>query len=611
MALITEDQGFIDKSLEYHQLVLQKRIEEKDSSSIGSTFNNMGSVYWRLNKMDSSLLLFQKAYEIRKALGQKRGARESLSNIAYILNEQGKPKEAMPLIKQTLALAREMNDLNGIINTSETLGNVYVNLNQLDSAEQIYLQVLPLAEQVGINKRIILIHQQLAGLYERKKDFRKAYFHLNTYWTLKDSIEGQEAASRLSKLQAQYDSEKQKSEIIQLQQQNQISRSWQNIYALGSISALVLALLVFLFYRYRQRKNEELLEAKDLQTRQLEDINQMKSRFLANISHELRTPLTMIIGPTKDLLSQAVEEAEKQQLNWIHNNSRKLLKLINQLLDLSKIEAGKLELKASQQDLVQFCRYLISAFESLAAQKKLRLTYKATLDEMYVYFDPEKLEQVINNLLYNAFKFTDEGLVSVQVEEVEEDGQVFARICVSDSGKGIHSQQLPYIFDRFYQADQESPDGLAGTGIGLSLCKELIELHRGKIRVESELEKGSQFFIYLPLGRSHLKDKEVSLTRDRLPKQNPILPEVTQSEEKAAIKESSLPLVLLIDDNQDILDYIQLQLKTHFQFIIANNGQTGLEMAQKNLPDLIISDVMMPGMNGFEVCEKLKRGYYH
>ncbi len=606
MALITDDQGLLDQSLEYHQLVLQRRIESKDSFSIGTAYNNIAALYWRLNKLDSSLLLFQKSYEIRKAIGTRRGMRESLSNIAYILNEQGKPREAMVIIKPTLDDAISMNDLNGIVNISETIGNIYMKLGELDSAEQIYLDALPLAEEIGVNKRIIDLNEHLARLYEQKNDFKKAYQYLDIYWTMTDSLEGMESANQIERLKAQYQAEKKEKEIIQLQQQNQISRNWLSILAVSSVAGLIFALLLYIFYRYRQKKNQELIEAKDLQTRQLKDLNQIKSRFLANISHEFRTPLSLILGPAEKLLRGSKEGEEKQQLRWIYNNGQKLLKLINQLLDLSKIEAGKLSVKASQSDIVQFSRHLSSAFESMASQKDIKLFFKPKVDKLYVYFDPEKMDQILNNLIHNAIKFTNSGYVKVEIEEVKLKETQSAKITISDSGKGIHPQQLPYVFDRFYQAGEEDEHSFEGTGIGLALCKELVDLHKGKIEVESEFGSGSKFTVFLPLGKAHFNEKEIVLKTDYPSDQ--VIP-VSEKADKITLPgvvNEHQALIVIIDDNRDMLDYISAQLHSQFRFLTSQDAEKGLKLIQAELPDLVISDVMMPGMNGFELCEKIK-----
>ncbi|MEL6924210.1 MAG: ATP-binding protein, partial [Bacteroidota bacterium] len=322
-------------------------------------------------------------------------------------------------------------------------------------------------------------------------------------------------------------------------------------------------------------------------------------------SHEFRTPLTLILGPTEQLLGSARTNAEKQQLGWIYKSARSLLRLINQLLDLSKIEARQLELKVSEQDLVQFCKFIVSAFESLAAQKKLKLEFEAPDEPIVLFFDPEKLEHILNNLLFNAFKFTPQGTVKLQLSRTETEGI----ITVADSGIGIPPEQMPYIFDRFYQAQQKEETIFEGTGIGLALCKELVELHHGDIEVKSQLKKGTQFRIALPFGKSHFQPNEITERSDYFNASNfkveMEVPIETVPNEQT--EDEQLPLLLLVDDNRDILDYVQSQLSGRYRFIKAANGREGLQQAKKHIPDLIISDVMMPEMNGFEFCESIKK----
>ncbi|WP_052467065.1 hybrid sensor histidine kinase/response regulator transcription factor [Psychroserpens damuponensis] len=606
LALIYDDQGLLNNALNYHELVLKKRIESLDSSAIATSLNNMGSVYFKMDSLEKSVELFRESYTIRKKINSKRGMRESLSNIAYVLNEQGKPKEAMPLIKRSLKIAEELNDINGIVNLGSTLGTVYINLKQLDSAEQILLKTLPLAEKIGVNKRIVEIKGFLGDVYQAKKDYKSANKYLNEYWVLKDSIEGQEATNKILELQTKYETEKKEKEIFELQQQNEESENWRNIFGLGTLTMILIAAFIYLFYRYRQLNNLKLIEAKNIQTEQLKDINKMKSKFLANISHEFRTPLTLIIGPAKELLANTKEEETKQQLNWIHKNSQKLLKLINQLLELSKLEAGKEKLKTSQDDIVSFTKHIFNLFESLAIQKHLKTSFKSKKEQIYVYFDSEKLEQVITNLLSNAFKFTDKGEVSVTLNEVTIKNNDYCKITIQDSGKGIHEQQLPYVFDRFYQANQDGEDSYEGTGIGLSLSKELIELHSGKIEAESELNKGTTFHLLIPLGKAHLKEEQIIPSIEHT-FSNEIPQGINSTENDTGdTHEGTLPLVLIVDDNRDIVDYIQVSLNGRYRFLKAFDGNQGLELSENELPDLIISDVMMPGLNGLQLCEKVK-----
>ncbi len=361
--------------------------------------------------------------------------------------------------------------------------------------------------------------------------------------------------------------------------------------------------------RKEQLRLEKLVHERTEEIKkQAEEINELyevKNRFLANISHELRTPLTLILGPVEQLLSAITENTQKKQLTWVHQNSKKLLKLINQLLDLSKIEAGKLELQTKQQDLVKFCKYICSAFESLAKQKKVNLIFESSMDQLEVFFDAEKMEQVLNNLLNNALKFTEKGQVKVTIEMAENVQESFAKITVQDSGIGIRDKQLPYIFDRFYQADQGEDTFYKGTGIGLALCKELVELHSGRIEASSVIGKGTTISIFLPFEKSFIENEPSIIGVDDAPEQSAEIKVVTQmADDEGLLNEA--PLILIVDDNEDIIDYIQIQLGKQFQFLKAFDGLEGFQIAAKELPDLIVSDVMMPGIDGFELCSKLK-----
>ncbi|GJM36427.1 MAG: hypothetical protein DHS20C18_54280 [Saprospiraceae bacterium] len=345
------------------------------------------------------------------------------------------------------------------------------------------------------------------------------------------------------------------------------------------------------------------------QAEELKELNQVKSRFFANISHELRTPLTLILSPIEDLLQETKSTNERGRLQLIHNNAQRLLRLINQLLDLAKLDDNKLELRASQGNIVRFCRQLVGSFQSLADQKDLLLEFKVTEEEIYVYYDEQKLEQILLNLISNAFKFTSEkGKVCVELSRIDYGHEGALQIVVADSGIGITAEQLPYVFDRFYQADNEDTRFFPGTGIGLSLTKELVELHGGTIGVESEKDRGARFIVTLPLGKSHLSKDQiwtVQVDKERtFPEQKDDIPLALFTEETTPREEK--PLLLVVDDHDELRQYIVHQLQNQYQVMDANNGLDAWEMALRHTPDLIISDVMMPGMSGYQLCDKLK-----
>lgn len=343
-----------------------------------------------------------------------------------------------------------------------------------------------------------------------------------------------------------------------------------------------------------------------------EDLNKMKSHFFTNISHEFRTPLTLIIGPIKNLMAKVGNQEDKKILQAMLKNAQRLLALINQLLALSRLEAGQLKLKAQEQDIVPLLKGIVLSFEPLANRHHIHLKFKQVTDNCLIYIDKEKIEKIFYNLLSNAFKFTpDHGRITVVV--IEHKTKVEIRLL--DSGIGIPAEHLPQIFDRFYQGDASSTRHYEGSGIGLALTKELVELHKGTIKVTSKLNKGTVFTINFKKGKGHLSpaeiETELSINADSLgliAKDTSLLEvaEPYETEQKISEVSKDAPLILIVEDNLDVRYFIRQHLKDTYQILEAENGQEGIEKALEHIPDLIISDVMMPEKNGYELCETLK-----
>jgi DNA-binding response OmpR family regulator/two-component sensor histidine kinase len=300
---------------------------------------------------------------------------------------------------------------------------------------------------------------------------------------------------------------------------------------------------------------------------------------------------------------------QKSVLAVMMRNGQRLLRLINQLLDLSKLEVGKMTLHTAPIDLVQFIREIASSYESLAADKKIRYFFYPELQELMVYIDQEKIEKVVHNLLSNAFKFTREGgevILNLKVQEKQ-----WASISVKDTGIGIPADQLDKIFDRFYQVDSSQTRDYEGSGLGMALAKELVTLHHGRIMVESTEGKGTIVTLWLPLGKEHLRKDEIidsvksKIFSPELMPMESIL--VTENEnETTTVSSDHQPVLLIVEDNADMRHYICKTLSDHYQVIEAENGKTGVKLAEEAVPDLIISDIMMPEMDGYKLCEIIK-----
>jgi signal transduction histidine kinase/ligand-binding sensor domain-containing protein/DNA-binding response OmpR family regulator len=341
----------------------------------------------------------------------------------------------------------------------------------------------------------------------------------------------------------------------------------------------------------------------------LSELDTLKTRFFANISHEFRTPITLILGPLKELYNKANSDDQKTALGTMMRNGQRLLRLVNQLLDLSKLEAGKMTLQASRTDLVQFLREVTSSYESLATDKKIKFFYYPEPQELTIYLDQEKIEKVVHNILSNAFKFTKENGEVILYLKVDHNQQ--AVIIVRDTGIGIPENQLNHVFDRFYQVDNSQTWSYEGSGIGMALAKELIELHHGTISVESKAGKGSTFTVRLPLDKEYLRTEEIiesgeGKNEERI--SSDIIFEGARHE-TSGVSEAvtgTHPVLLIVEDNTDMRNYLAKTLSDSYQIVEAVNGKEGVQKAAEFLPDLIISDIMMPEMDGYKLCELIK-----
>jgi signal transduction histidine kinase/CheY-like chemotaxis protein len=352
------------------------------------------------------------------------------------------------------------------------------------------------------------------------------------------------------------------------------------------------------------RQKNELLNH---QTEQLVELNEAKTRLYSNITHEFRTPLTVILGMAETLktnvLNKSYEGAEKS-LEMIRRNGKNLLQLVNELLDLAKVESGNMELNPVQTDVIPFVKYLSESFHSLAESRKINLTVYSEIETLEMDIDVNKMASIISNLLSNAIKYTSaNGKIIVHLNKTNIiDGEFFS-IKVQDNGVGLAEKDLAHLFDRFYQVDNELSSKQEGTGIGLSLAKEFVELMNGTIGVESTLGKGSTFTVQIPVTNTAVKTLDAKITVEPPIKK----PANSIKTESSVLEETStLPLALIIEDNEDVAHYLKTCLKGKYQTMHASNGIIGIEMAYENIPDVIISDVMMPGKDGFEVCATLK-----
>jgi two-component system, sensor histidine kinase ChiS len=379
--------------------------------------------------------------------------------------------------------------------------------------------------------------------------------------------------------------------------------------------ALYLMLFSFAILGIRRYEMNRILLRNQLKiekvtTDSLRNLDQLKSHFFANISHEFRTPLTLILGQTESVINSGIDAREKRKLQVAIRNAKKLLSLINELLDLSKLESGSMVLAARRQNIVSFIKSLFYAFESLASDKNIELVFESELDHIPVSFDPDKMEKIFYNLVSNALKFTPKGGKITVSLDIEQYNQVIIR--VKDTGTGIPEDRIEHIFDRFYQVDGSNTRAHEGTGIGLALTKELVELHNGRIMASSKENFGSEFVITLPLDTNEsgiiesLENRGNGHLLEELGSASEFTEDYGEQGSMVIDEKESRELVLLVEDNPDVRSYIREQLEEIYRVAEADNGVEGIKIAQEIIPDLIISDVMMPKMDGYQFCKSIR-----
>ncbi len=643
LASVYEDLGWFSLALDNHLKSLKIKKKYNNENGVATSLINIANIYLGQDKLEESYKNYSEAVEISRELGNFQNESVALAGLASVLQKQGNLTQAIEYQQKSLEIGQKMgkkyqleNDyyllgelyyeqqdetkalsfLNEALRISQEMGNykalakTEIALAKIDLDNKKYGKAIERLQQAqeyayNSNEKLPLrtAYKTLGEAYEKTGNTKEALKYLNLYSALNDSLTEQINSRQLAELQMQYQTAKKDQEITlqkaQLTAQQSIiqQQSLERNLLIGGVASAII-ILILLVYTYSNR-----LKVKELVNKNQRETEALRSRFFANISHEFRTPLALITAHTDDLTENRREQ-DQADLLGIKKNTTRLLQLVNQLLDLSRIDAGRLALKARQGDLAHFTKALIESFQSLALQRDI--TFSLEMDEGAIegYFDQDQFEKVVVNLVSNAFKNTPGG-GEISVSAYLEGSKEFV-LSVKDTGRGIPQEDIMHIFDRFYQTSDSE-----GSGIGLSLTKELVELYHGTVEVESELGKGSTFTVRLPIDFDSMKELGVeiltgtpvisktghlsaSLTaKDRTDTQQLILPENRDT-------------ILVVEDNTELRKYMADFLADEYQVIEASHGKAGLELAIKYQPDMILSDVMMPEMEGTELCRRIK-----
>ncbi len=374
---------------------------------------------------------------------------------------------------------------------------------------------------------------------------------------------------------------------------------------------ILILLVVWLFTKYKLNKQETEFKQtqKVLEAEKMHEVDELKFKFFTNISHEFKTPITLILTPVDKLLKNPANEEQKNLLNIIRRNATNLLNMVNEILEFRKLDLNKVGLNLVKNDIICFIRDICNSFTTLAAQKDIRFTFTSYLDKLFIEFDPDKMNKIIVNLISNAFKFTEEGEVNISVGINEEIGSDKKNILIkiADTGIGIEKKYLNKIFDRFFRIETQHKENPSGTGVGLHLVSEYVKMHGGEVIVESEPDKGSVFTVTIPIVDNLEINKLDSLDTTNFSEKE-VGTDISKKIDNHAdlSNKANLPLLLIVDDNEDFRDFITELFFDSYRVITAEDGQEAFSLVMDQLPDIILCDVMMPKMDGYEFCRKVK-----
>lgn len=605
--------------------------------SLAASYANIGTIYTEL-KNPEAVDYIKKSIEVYQALGLEEGVHYGEVALGTHYDLLGEDKKAIEHLLKAKDYYEAYGDLRILARIYRRLGGTYLELNELENAEFYLLKVssipensirtvaaaryqmnlgdlywhknqykkaishfnkaLEFFEEIGDGQAVgidlLSVYRGLYDAYKDSKDYGNALMVLEKQIVLKDSIQKSQNLALVEELNKKYQNEKQEQEIALLTSQSQLAeqktKNQRNVFIAG-MSVMGLAFItLFLLFRNKQKTNRRL--------RQLEAA---KSRFFANISHEFRTPLTLISGPVAHQLSKKDLSADdKTDLGLIQRNADCLLKFVDQILDLSKIEAGRRKLRVSKGNMELFLKHLAEPFQYQATQKGMVLNGQIDIPEQ-VWFDRDVVEKVVTNLLSNALKYSpDKG--HIYFKAIRQGQQII--ITTINENKDLIEKELPLLFDRFYQNDTLHQ----GFGIGLSLVQELTHLSHGTIHAYKPDDETLAFVVTLPLSKNAFSKADLAL-EDEIPPNIGEHGEEVVSEgdyEEEALGESSLPVLLVVDDNAEIRLFIKSLFKSEYQIQEAENGEEGMNIAFRIVPDLIISDVMMPVKDGIHMSTALK-----
>lgn len=607
LAMSYRDQQEIDKAVSYIRKAESLALSKNNWDLLARIYNLAGVIDYTRRYDDSALAYYNKSLEVTEQHPTtKHHVSQVLSNIGEIYMEH-QPDKALEYFTTALASAIETRNRSAETGILADIGRAHIQKKNYTAADQYLQQSLKLSRGLGLKRVSRHVYLALVDLNVRQGKTSDAFNYMKAYYDVRDSLLNGSKTRQIVELETRFEKEKQEQKIAFLEQEQRIQRLRTYVLVVGSALLIATLVIIYRLQRLRSAKDRQLLETQQALNEKLRETDVMKSRFFANISHEFRTPLALILGPLEEQLrSNKLSKDERKDLAVVQRNANRLLTLVNQLLDLSKLDAGKMELSIRKGNLSSFFHLLAASFDSLATHRQIMFYKTIAVGETPVGYDADKIEKIVNNLLFNAFKFTPPGgQVTFTVHTVMENNKVV--LSIADTGKGIPVDEQSNIFTPFYQLKNDREDGEPGTGLGLSLVNELTRLYGGTLKLESVPDKGTRIEVTLPLYEAGNLEEELSTVNQRPQIERFISLATYAGSDHTTDKGEETETILVVEDNAELRDFIASGFRGSFQVLTATDGEEGLSMAMEHIPDIIISDIMMPRMNGLDFTLLIKR----
>lgn len=570
--------------------------EQQLESDLGQAINyaNIGAIFEKQGMIDSAWIYYRRSMQHNQAAGSNLGISLCHTYFGNLLEKDKQWDNAIREYRSAYDLMEKSQDRWHWIESCIALARVNMGKGDMTSAQKYLTRASRTAKEMQSREHLREVYWLNYLYYEKLGNCPKAFENYKLSREYADSVSNIENTAHLQNVRVNFEKEKSSRELALIQANYRMEQRTKNIILFAGISILLLTIIVigFLLYVVRIKSRTQKI---------MRHMETVRSKFFTNITHEFRTPLTVILGLANQLSEKTGTDQESSaSLQTIIRQGDHLLSLVNQLLNISKVRSSIEEPNWRTGDIVAFIRMIVENFQVFAQQKHLNLIFVPQQTFLQADFVPEYFRKIIHNLLSNALKYTPKG-GHIYITATQENNNLVIQI--ADSGKGIDKQDLPHIFETFYQGNNSCMD--MGTGVGLSLAKQMVETMGGQITVKSAVGKGTVFFVTLPLkhGASQWEEWTPGEPEKNLP---PSVPTPDPVSPESGASGADPATILLVEDNQDVAFYIGGLLKDRYRLLYARDGKEGLEKAIEYMPDLILTDLMMPGMDGFDLCREIR-----